>query len=343
MNQNLTSKRIVCFGELLIRLEAPNRRQLFQTPALNTAFVGAEANVAVSLAYLGHDATVVTTLPANRIGDACMAELRRHSIDTHSIRRQSGRMALYFISTGAMMRPSEIIYDRAGSVFSTADPGAYDWKKLLDGADWLHVSGITPALGEQAATALNDAIAAAESTGVKISFDCNFRPSLWRGREKEAAAILRQIAQKADLLFGGVRDAAMLFGKDFTKLPPHEGFNKAAQAIFEACPQLEWLAATHRTVHGADHNDLTGFFATRTNIVGSREFVLRPIVDRIGAGDAFAAGILHGLRKQLDLQQTIDFATAATAYKHSLSGDFNTVGEADILNLLATGGGDVSR
>lgn len=336
-------KTIVCFGEVLLRLTAPGNELLLRSPHLGACFGGAEINTAISLAYFGHRAHVVTTLPDNTIGDACVAELRRHGIDTTAIVRSQGRMGLYFLTNGAMLRPSRVLYDRAHSAFAAVDPGAYDWPVLLKGADWLHISGITPALGASAAQALNEAVAEAQRLGTHISFDCNIRPSLWRGREAQAVAAMQAIAPHAQLLIGNPYDIARMFGGDFGTLPAREANMASAARALAACPGIRQVAATHRAVHGADHHTFSGFLADRNAMACSRAFELKPIVERIGAGDAFAAGVLHALCSDLPPQEAIDFAVAAAALKHTLPGDFNTLGVEDVQHLLTSGGLDVQR
>lgn len=336
-------KTIVCFGEVLLRLSAIGNEPLLRSAALSACFGGAEVNTAISLAYFGHRVRSVTTLPDNAIGDACVAELRRHGVDTTTIGRFPGRMGLYFFTTGAMLRPSRVLYDRARSSFAEVDPSGYDWPALLDGADWLHISGITPALSAGAARALDDAVAEARRRGTQISFDCNIRPSLWRGREAEAVSALQSIAPHAQLLIGNPYDIERLFGGDFSALPTRDAQAAAAARALAACPDLRHVAATHRRVHGADHHTLSGFLADRAGIACSRAFELKPIVERIGAGDAFAAGVLHGLCTGLPPQEAIDFAVAAAALKHTLPGDFSTLARDDVRHLLANGGLDVQR
>ena len=334
---------IVCFGEILLRIGASGPDPLLRTPALAGHVGGAEANVAVSLACLGHGASMVTTLPDHALGDACIAELRRHGVDTSAIRREAGRLGLYFLSPPAMLRPSQVIYDRAGSAFAQASAEAYHWSDLLRGARWLHVSGITPALGERASQALDAAISAAETLGIGVSFDCNFRPTLWRGRESEGARALAALARRATLLFGGALDVATMFGQDFTASLADEALALAARAAFAECPKLEWLATTQRIARSIDHHELTGYVATRTGLAASRRFDLQPIVDRVGAGDAFAAGVLHARLHGMDAQQAADFGAAAGALKHSITGDFSILRETEILNLLNSNGLDIQR
>jgi 2-dehydro-3-deoxygluconokinase len=336
-------KRVVCYGEMLLRLAAPGKEPLLRSACLAANFCGAEANVAVSLAHFGLDAAAVTVLPDNALGDACLGELRRHGVDTAAVRRAAGRMGLYYLSPGAMLRPAQIVYDRTHSAFAGADPAIHDWRTVLTGADWLHVTGITPALSKSAEKALLAATAMATELGVSISFDCNFRPALWHGREQDAPRVLRALAEQAQLLFGGVRDVALLFGADFSAAEPVEGFRRAAEAVLGACPKLRCMAATHRIVHTAEHNELTGYLADRAGLSVSGPTTLNPIVDRIGSGDAFAAGLLFGLCEGLGRERAVEFALTAAALKHSLPGDFNVVSAREVHELLQSGSRDVRR
>ncbi len=335
--------RIICFGELLMRLAAPGRELLLQSPRLDVHYGGAEANVAISLAQLGHDSVMVSTLPDNPLGRACAGELRRHGADTRGIRFGEGRMGLYFLSVGALQRPSSIVYDRADSAFARAAADSYDWPQLLRGADWLHLSGITPAVSDSAAAAALSAVRAGRTLGLRISFDCNFRQKLWAQRAQQAPGVLRTLAAEADLLFGNDRDIAMLLELPFAEESAMERFRAAAAAAFAAWPQLQYMAATERGHDSVDQQQLAGLLASRSDLHRTRSYSLDGIVDRIGGGDAFAAGLLHGLSKPLDEAAALDFAIAATCLKHSVPGDANLLQESDMLAFLADEGLDVKR
>ncbi len=335
------NQRIVCFGELLLRLSAPGHQRLLQTPGLEVHVGGAEANVAVSLACLGHDAAVVSTVADNALGEAAVGELRRHGVDTRRIRAVPGRMGLYFLSHGALQRPSEVLYDRADSAFArTRD---YDWDALLAGAAWLHLSGVSPALGEATAQATIAAARAARRLGVRVSFDGNFRGKLWQAWTGDAAAILRQIFAEADLLFADHRDIAVVLGEG-TTAEGEDAVADAARHAFAAFPHLRWLASTLRTQHSVDRHTLSAVLVERD---GKRHrapaYELEAIVDRIGTGDAFAAGVLHGLIEGMDAGAMLHFGLGAACLKHSLPGDFNLVSRGDIEALVAQAGFHVRR
>lgn len=335
--------KFVCFGEMLLRIGTPGADPLLRTPALAGYVGGAEANVAVALASLGQQAAMLTTLPDHALGDACLRELRARGVDTSHVRRAPGRLGLYFLQSPGTLRASQVIYDRAGSAFAHADPADYAWEKALRGAEWLHVSGITPALGDAPVRALNDALNVAAANGVRVSFDCNFRPALWHGREAEARDVLAALARRADALFGGARDVALLFGDDFTSQPEHEAFASAADVAFEECPGLQFMASTLRRAIAIDHHELRACVADRVGVSTSRTFDLCPIVDRIGGGDAFAAGVLHAVAEGAGRDAIAEFGGAAGALKHGLPGDFSDLGVADVQRLVTTGGLDVQR
>lgn len=324
------SATVLCFGEILLRLSSPNKELLLQSARFDVQVGGAEANVAVSLSKFGHAAAMVSTLPESPLGRACAGELRRHGVQTDAIRFRDGRMGLYFLTHGAGHRPAEVLYDRAGSVFATASAADYDWNALLAGCSWLHVSGITPAVSNAAGEAAARAMAAARQRGVKVSFDCNFRARVWGVRAKEAPAVLRALCEQADLIFGDERDFAFMLGG-------------TADAAFQAFKQLQFIACTTRDRQSADVQQLAGCLRGRRDTYTSRSYPLYGIVDRIGAGDAFAAGVLHGLIGNFDPQKTIDFATAAAVLKHSIPGDFNLAGVADVELLLSEQQTDVRR
>jgi 2-dehydro-3-deoxygluconokinase len=336
-------QRIVFFGELLMRLSPPGNELPLQSPRMDVHFGGAEANVAASLAILGHDCAMVSALPDNVLGRACAGELRRHGVDTDDIRYAEGRMGLYFLSPGAMHRPSEVLYDRADSVFAHTSADAYDWPRLFAGAQWLHLSGINLALGETTAHAARAAVHAAREAGVSISFDCNYRSKLWGSRAEQAPALLSEIAAQADLIFGNDRDIALILGMDFPHADASDRFRAAAIAAFSAWPRLRRMTATERHHHNVSDQDLFGLMATRGRVLATTAHALTGIVDRIGAGDAFAAGVLHGLLRNMSDEAALDFAIAAACLKHAIPGDVNISHEADMLSFLSHAGFEVKR
>lgn len=335
------NQRVVCFGELLLRLTAPGHERLLQTPRLDVHIGGAEANVAVSLSRFGHDAAMVSTVAGNPLGEAATGELRRHGVDTRHVRSGDGRMGLYFLSQGALHRPSEVLYDRADSAF--VRDASYDWDRLLDGAQWLHLSGVSPALGAATAQATIDAARAARRLGVKVSFDGNFRGKLWQAWNGDAATILRQIFEQADILFADHRDIAVVLGMQVNS----EGEDAVAEAgthAFAAFPQLQWLASTVRRQHSVDWHSLSAVMIGRDGKPHRTPvYDMHAIVDRIGTGDAFAAGVLHGLLTNMPASQAVHFGLGAACLKHSLPGDFNLVAQEDVEAFVSQAGFHVRR
>lgn len=343
------SASVVCFGELLLRLNAPDRELLLQSGQLRVYVGGAEANVAVSLATLGHATSMVSVVPDNALGAGCVSELRRHGVATDSIRKVPGRLGIYFMASGAGHRPSEIVYDRADSAFALTADEATNWNVTLAGAKWLHISGITPALGTRAAEATLRAARAARAAGVSVSFDCNYRAKLWEAWHGDPQKILREIVEQADLVFADDRALALVLENAATSGAAPSAtesgakFRSAAELAFKAFPNLQRIACTVRVEHNVDRHDMSALLASRHAFSTTRTYALEAIVDRIGTGDAFAAGLLHGLLTRMDDQNSLEFALAAACLKHSVPGDFNLVSAAQIAELLAGRGFAVRR
>lgn len=335
---------IVCFGELLLRLGAPGNELLLQSPRLHVHVGGAEANVAIALARFGHEVRMATVLPDNALGEHAIGELRRHGVDTRAVRRDAGRMGLYFLATGAGLRPSEVLYDRAGSAFARATPDAIDWDAAFDGADWLHLSGVTPALGLASAAAAQRAADTARARGMQIVFDGNYRSRLWQAWDGDAPSILRGLMAGADLAFADHRDIAVVLGHEAQGDDAVARFADAAAAAFAAFPQLQRIASTVRVQRSVDEHALSALMCTRGGeVVTTPTYTLTAIVDRIGGGDAFAAGVIHGLRRGLGDPESLHFGLASACLKHSVPGDFNRVGTGDVEAFLGEGRLDVRR
>lgn len=331
---------IICFGEVLLRLSAPGKELLLQSPRFEVHVGGAEANVAVSLHKFGHRTRVVSTLPDSTLGRACADELRRHGVETHAIQFLEGRMGMYFLTHGAGHRPAEVLYDRSNSAFALTPAATYEWKSLLADARWLHISGITPAVSSSTAEAAAQAMQVARSAGVKISFDCNFRARLWGARAPEAPQLLTRLCEQADVIFGDERDIAFMLG---FKAAAADQRREAADFAFEKFRNLQYIICTERARSSVDVQQLTGLLFDKSATYTSRSYPLQGIVDRIGAGDAFAAGVLHGLLTGKTPQESIEFGAAAGCLKHSIPGDFNLLTAADVELLLSEKGGDVRR
>ncbi|MEM7674364.1 MAG: sugar kinase [Myxococcota bacterium] len=323
--------RFVCFGELLLRLTSPGNERLLQSMRLDVHVGGAEANVAVSLATFGHHASVVSAVPDNRLGQACLMALRSHQVDTSMVRTRPGRMGLYFLEEGAVTRPSRVVYDRARSSFAESGADDFDWSSLLQGVGHLHMSGITPAVGPGPAAAALRAVAAAGELGVKISFDGNYREGLWRAWRGDGPGILRQILAGAHVAFINERDTELLLGV------AEASRERAMERAFEAFPSLEMVATTRSVQRSVSALTFSGELYLRNGQhQSSRTYELEQVVDRIGRGDAFAAGVLHGIAEGYEPARIIEFAAAASAIKHSIPGDWNLT-SIDEVEMIASG------
>lgn len=330
------TKRIVCFGEILLRLAPPGRELLLQSAQLLATFAGAEANVAVALARFGHTAEMLTSVPDGALGQALIGELARHGVDTRGIKTGPGRLGLFFYTPGAVRRPSEILYDRAGSAFAQA-PERCATPATLDGAAWFHMSGVTPALGPKCADAAIGMAHAARERGVTVSFDGNYRSKLWEDWRDQAPGILHQLFETADILFGDERDIALVLGKSFATV------GDAVAAAFAAFPHLKRIAYSTRKQHTVEWIIYGAKMHTRNNTHEVAAVELSGIVDRVGTGDAFAAGVIHGLLTGLSDAETLKFGHAAACLKHSIPGDFLTLGEAAVRAAVTEGTLDVRR
>ena len=329
---------IATFGEIMLRLSPPGKELLFQSPRLEAVFGGGEANVAVSLAILGHRSRWISVVPANPVGEAALRELRRYGVDVGAVVRGGRRLGIYFAETGANERPSQVIYDREGSGIAEAKPGDIDWPRALDGMDRLHVSGITPALSASAAALTLEAVKAARARKMAVSLDLNYRAKLWKyGRP--AHEVMRELAAQADLLIGNEEDCQKALGigapVDVTAgkldLKAYEGLTAAVMSAF---PNASRVAVTLRESLSADWNRWSGVLRTAKEFLAGPTYEIRSIVDRIGTGDAFAAGLIHGLASFKTDGEALDFAVAAAALKHSIPGDFNLSAEKDITALV---------
>lgn len=335
--------KYLTFGEIMMRLKAPGLERFFQTPSLEATFGGGEANVAVSLANFGLDAGFFTFLPDNALADACIRELRGFGVDTRRIIRSEGRMGIYFLEAGTNQLPSKVIYDRAGSSVAIADPASADWDKIFDGVEWFHITGITPAISESAMHLALDSVKAAKRLGITVSCDMNYRKNLWK-YGKSAAEVMQELTRYVDIAVANEEDVQKSLGitTDFSvesgKLD-HAKYRDLSNRVLEAYPDMKMIAITLRESHSADWSSWTGCLNDRDRFYVSRRYEIRDILDRVGGGDSFAAGLIYGLGAYDDRQQALEFAAAASCLKHSISGDFNRVGVQEVEKLM---NGDVS-
>ena len=349
--------KVVAFGEIMLRLSPPGYQRFVQARAFDVTFGGGEANVMASLAGFGVEAEFVTRLPANELGDACLAFLRSHSIRTDHILRGGSRLGVDFLETGAAQRASKVVYDRADSAFATIQPGMVDWDAVLaaaaPGADWFHWTGITPAVSGSAAAACLEAVQAARRLGVTVSCDLNYRKNLWRWG-KAAGEVMPELVAYADVVIANEEDAEKVFGirasgADSTavgtavttggELAP-ESYRSVAENLAARFPRLRTIAITLRRSHSASHNTWSAVLWHEGEWFVGPQYEILPVVDRVGGGDAFAAGIIYGLRlRPGDPSYALRYATAASCLKHSIPGDFNAVTRAEVEQLMA---GDAS-
>lgn len=335
---------IACFGEILIGMASPDGELLLQSPRLEVRFGGAEANVAALLSQLGPAARMISFVPDNPLGRAARAELRRHGVDVGQVRFAPGRQGFYFLTPGAVLRPSEVLYDREASAFALANPSAIDWRDALRNVGLLHLSGVTPALGAWPAEASLRAVQTARETGVQVSFDGNYRAKLWAGWDGDAPARLAKLLSFADVAFIDDRDVALVLGRTWTATDPLDRRREAAQAAFAAFPRLERIACTVRTPRSVDHHDMSAVMFARSGRETVTDTVpLSGIVDRIGAGDAFVGGLLHGFRSGIEEPAALAFGLAAACLKHSIRGDVLVASESEVAAACAGGGLDVRR
>jgi 2-dehydro-3-deoxygluconokinase len=337
------NKRYITFGEIMLRLKAPGRERLFQSSVLEATFGGGEANVAVGLAHFGCDVAYVSVIPENPIGEACLAELRKHGIDTSPVIRQGNRLGVYFLEPGANQRPSVVVYDRSHSAISEASPSDLDWGKIFDGAHWFHISGITPAISESASKLALESVRIAHEMGVTISCDLNYRKKLWK-YGKTAPEVMGEIVKYVDIAIGNEEDCQKSLGIKAdvdveSGTLDSEKYRLLTDGVLAEYPNLKRVAVTMRESHSADHNGWSAVLNNGSDFFVSRKYDIRNIVDRVGAGDAFAAGIIYGLDCYEDDQQALEFAVAASCLAHSIPGDLPLVSPSEAEKLA---GGDVS-
>lgn len=336
----------------MLRLATPDYLRFSQSSTLSATFGGGEANVAVSLANYGVDVEFVTRLPKNDIAAACVGELRKYGVGVKNIAYGGERLGIYFLETGAVARPSKVVYDRAHSSISTIEKGMIDWEKVFEGADWFHWTGITPAISASAAEVCLEACEAANRLGVTVSCDLNFRKNLWK-YGKTAAEVMPALVECCDVILGNEEDAEKVFG-----IKP-EGFDVTAtggeveQAAFESVcrqlmqrfPRAKKVIITLRGSINANHNTWGGVLFDGQKLYASPRYDITHIVDRVGGGDSFMGGLIYGLREYKgDDERALNFAVAASALKHTIYGDFNLVTVAEVENLMkGDGSGRVAR
>lgn len=339
--------RIVTLGEIMLRLKPPGFERFFQSPVLEATFGGGEANVAVSLAQFGLEAAFVTALPENPIAQACIAFLKSKDVDTSLIMRRGERMGIYFLEAGANQRPSKVVYDRADSAIATTSPEEMQWDNIFEDANWFHITGITPAISETASKLAMQAVQQARQRGVTISCDYNYRKNLWN-YGKTAPEVMTELVQYVDVGIANEEDCQRSLGISVggeweTEVSSGELNTKKYRALCEKVmqnfPNLKYQAITLRESFSASHNGWSACLHNGKEFYLSPRYDIRNIVDRVGGGDSFSAGLIYGLVTGMQDQQALNFATAASCLKHSIPGDMNLVSVKEVLRLV---GGNVS-
>ena len=341
--------KIVTMGEIMLRLSTPGNEKFIQADEFDVCYGGGEANVAVSLANYGHDAEFVTKVPENPIGECAVAALRKMGVETKHIAKGGERLGIYFLETGASMRASNVVYDRAHSSIATATADDFDFDAIFEGADWFHFTGITPAVSDAAAELTEIALKAAKKHNVKVSVDLNFRKKLWSS--EKAQKVMTNLMQYVDVCIGNEEDAEKVLGfkpgaTDVTsgdlELAGYEDIFKQMVEKFN----FEYVISSLRVSHSASDNGWSACIYSRDTKVfyHSREYRISPIVDRVGGGDSFAGGTICGFVDGKNFKDALEFGVAASALKHTIPGDFNLVSRADVENLVGgDGSGRVQR
>ena len=328
--------KVITMGEIMLRLSTPNNEKFIQADEFDVCYGGGEANVAVSLANYGHDAEFVTAVPNNEIGECALAALRKYGVSVANVAKCGERLGIYFLESGSAMRPSKVVYDRAHSSISTATAADFDFDKIFEGATWFHWSGITPALSDEVANILREACIAAKRHNVTISCDLNFRKKLWTS--EKAISVMRPLMQYVDVCIGNEEDAQLCLGfKPNANVDKGDTDAKGYYEIFKQMQQefgFKLVVSTLRESYSATHNGWKALIYNGKEFYESKHYDIEPIIDRVGGGDSFAGGLIHGLLKyDFDQAKALEFAVAASALKHTIPGDFNLVSEDEVLSL----------
>lgn len=338
--------KVVTFGEIMMRLQTPDFQRFIQAKGFDMVFGGGEANVAVSIANFGLEAKFVTKIPKNPIGDACVAELRKFNVQTKDIARGGERLGIYFVEKGASQRASNVVYDRAYSSISTAQTGDFNWDSVFEGASWFHFTGITPALSDSAAALCLEACKAAKAKGISVSCDLNFRKKLWSS--EKANQVMSGLMAYVDVAIANEEDAEKVFGIKAKETDVTSG-HLSDEGYQDVCKQLvarfgfKKVAITLRESISASVNGWSALLYDGNEFYKSKTYNIT-IVDRVGGGDSFGAGLIYGLLSDYSMQESIEFAVAASCLKHTIEGDFNLVGVDEVKSLMkGDGSGRVQR
>lgn len=341
-------KKVVTFGEIMLRLKSPGMERFFQSPSLEATFGGGEANVCVSLANYGMETAFVTALPKNDVANACIRELRGFGVDVSNIAYNDGRVGIYFLESGANQRPSKVIYDRAYSSIAIAKKGEIDFVKAFDGATWFHITGITPAISASAAELSIEAVQTAKKMGLTVSCDLNYRKNLWK-YGKEAKEVMRELTKYVDVIIANEEDCQKSLGIENNShveggVLDTKKYEELAKEVLKQFPDSKKIAITLRESKSATHNDWSACIYNGEEFYVSKKYEIKNIIDRVGGGDSFAAGLIYGLNNYEKDSDALEFAVAASCLKHSILGDYNRVSVSEVTSLMGgDGSGRVQR
>jgi len=330
-------KKYITFGEIMLRLKPPNWERFFQSPLLEASFGGGEANVAVGLARFGLNVAYVSVIPNNPIGDACVKELRRQGVDTSLIVRKGNRLGIYFLEAGANQRPSKVIYDRSHSAIAEVKPGDINWDKVFDGVSWFHISGITPAISLSASELSLEAVKKAREKGITISYDLNFRKKLWKYR-RSAPEVMSELVKYVDIVVGNEEDCQKSLGVkvdidvESGKLQA-EKYKELTDKILSLYPNIQKIAITLRESYSANYNGWSAVLNNREEFLISKKYEIHNIIDRVGGGDTFAAGLIYGFNNLHSDREALEFAVAASCLMHSIPGDLPLLSVEEVKSL----------
>jgi len=334
---------IVTFGEIMLRLKSPGNERLLQNSMLEATFGGGEANVAVGLARYGLDASFVSVIPKNQIGNACIEELRKHGVETTKIVRNGTRLGIYFLEAGANQRPSRVIYDRDHSSISESKPGDLNWNEIFQSASWFHITGITPAISASAAELSLESVKKAKEMGLTVSCDLNYRNKLWK-YGKDAPEVMSNLVKYVDIVIANEEDCqkSLGIGLDVDVAGgdlDSDKYKNLTNKVMEKYPNIKKIAITMRESHSANNNGWSAVLNTGKDFFVSKKYEIKNIIDRVGGGDSFASGLIYGLNSYSDNAEALNFAVAASCLKHSIMGDFPLLTVDEVLSLS---GGDAS-
>ena len=339
---------IVTLGEIMLRFKSPGHERFFQSPLLETTFGGGESNVASALSLLGKSTAFVTALPSNPIGDGAISALRSRGVDTSRIIRQGDRLGTYYLEAGANQRASSVVYDRADSSICNATPEDFDWDVVFKDAQWFHITGITPAISEKGSMLSLKAVQEAKKRGITVSCDLNYRKKLWN-YGKTAPQVMNELVKYVDVAIANEEDCQKCRGiesdADVSKAELGlDRYKDISDRVLAQFPDLKKIAITMRESHSADHNTWSAILNNRSDFFVSQKYEIKNIIDRVGGGDSFAAGLIYGLTTYKSDEEALRFAVATSCLKHSIPGDVALITEAEVLNLMkGDGSGRVQR